>query len=133
MFRQKEKKHTAFATDIQKAWKDGKPQVDIQALEHKSYVEQKMIDEEISILTSDYLIRKARRRFVFLPSRETDEMWEHCEMISTRYVLTNQGISQLQSSLRKRLKEQVEIIMLLLAALTGIIGAVTGFVAVLMK
>lgn len=76
---------------------------------------------------------KARRRFVPIPSRETDEMWEQCDTISNRYVLTDKGISQLRSSLRKEFKAQVELIVTVLAVLTGIIGAITGLVAVIMK
>ena len=92
-----------------------------------------MLDEEISILTTDNLIRKARRRFVPIPPHETEEMWEQCDKISNRYVLTNKGISELRSSLRKERKEQVELIVMILATLTGFVGEITGLVAVTMK
>ena len=133
LFRQKERLRAAFAADIRKAQKDSKSREDIQSLEHQSYFEESMIDEEIAILATDNLIRKARRRFVPIPSHDTDGMWEQCNTISNRYVLTDQGISQLRSSLQKERKEHAEIVVMVLAVLTGIIGAVTGLVAVIMK
>lgn len=133
LFRQKEAKRSAFAADIRKAHKEGEPRKNIQSLEGQSYYEEKMIDEEISILATDQLLHKARRRFVTIPSHSTEGMWEQCEIISTRYVLTNEGISELRSALRKEQKEQVEVVILIFATLTGVIGAVTGLVAVIMK
>ena len=133
LFRQKEAIRSAYADDIRKARKEGKPSDDIQFLEHSSYFEESMVDEEISILATDNLIRKARRRFVPTPSRDDDGMWEQCDTISNRYVLTSKGISELRSSLRNERKEQVELVVMVLAILTGIIGAATGLVAVIMK
>ena len=92
-----------------------------------------MVDEEIALLVTDTLIKKARRRFVPIPSFDTDGMWEQCSVMSNRHVLTAQGITQLRSSLRKERKEQVELVVMVLAVLMGIIGAVTGLVAVIMK
>ncbi|MEW6536947.1 MAG: hypothetical protein AB1454_15155 [Candidatus Auribacterota bacterium] len=133
LFRRKKSLRAAFAEDIRKARKEGKSTEDIQSLEHQSYFEESMIDEEIAILATDYLLEKARRQFVPIPSHDTNGMWKQCNTISNRYVLTNQGISQLRSSLRKNRKEQVEFVVMVLAALTGIIGAVTGLVAVILK
>lgn len=133
LFRKKEDLRAAFAEDIQKAQNEGKPQEEIQFLKHQSYSEERMFDEEISILATDNLIRKASRRFVPIPSRETEGMWERCDNISNRYVLTSKGISGLRSNLRKEQKEQFELVVMVLAILTGIVGAVTGLVAVMMK
>jgi len=133
LFRQKEAIRSAYADDIRKARKEDKPSIDIQSLEYSSYFEETMVDEEISILATDSLICKARRRFVPTPSREDEGMWEQCNTVSNRYVLTNKGISELRSSLRKERKEQVEFVVMILAILTGIIGAATGLVAVIMK
>ena len=133
LFRQKEAIRNAYADDIRKAQKEGKSREDIQSIEHSSYFEESMVDEEILILATDHLISKARRRFVPIPPHETEGMWERCDTISNRYVLTSKGISDLRSSLRKEQKEQVELMVLILAILTGIVGAVTGLVAVIMK
>lgn len=133
LFRKKEAIRNAFAEDIRKAQKEGRPREEIQSLEHQSYFEESMVDEEISILATDILVRKARRRFIPIPPREADGIWEQCNTSSNRYVLTNRGISELRSSSRKERKEQVEFVVMILAILTGIVGAVTGLVAVTMK
>lgn len=133
LFRQKERLRAAFTEDIRKARKAGKPTEDIQSLEDHSCFEERIIDEEIAILATDNLIRKARRWFVPIPSYDADGMWKRCNTINNRYVLTSQGISQLRSSLRKEHKEHAELLVMVLAVLTGIVGAVTGLVAVIMK
>jgi hypothetical protein len=133
LFSQKEAIRNSYADDIRKAQKAKKSQDDIKSLESSSYFEESMVDEEISLLATDYLIGKATRRFVPIPSRETEGMWNQCNNISDRYILTRQGISELRSSLRKEQKEKIELVVMILAVLTGIIGAVTGLVAVIMK
>ncbi|MDF3129274.1 hypothetical protein P0Y35_08710 [Kiritimatiellaeota bacterium B1221] len=132
-FRQKEVIRKAYADDIRKALKDGKTGTDIQSLESGSHFEENIIDEEISILVTDYIIRKARRQFVEIPAHESEGMWEQCNKVSYRYVLTSKGISELRSSLRKERKEQVELVVMILTVLTGIIGSATGLVAVIFK
>lgn len=133
LFRRKEAMRNGYTEDIRKAQNEHKPRVDIRSLEDESYFEDSMLDEEIALLTTDYLIRKARRCFVPIPSHESDGMWEQCNKMSNRYVLTDAGISELRSSLRKERKEQVELVVMVIATLTGVIGAVTGLVAVILK
>jgi len=133
LFRQKKTVRSAFVEDIRKAQKEGKPRETYSALEHQSYFEESMIDEEISILATDNSIRMARRPFVPIPSRKTGGIWEQCHTIGNRWVLTSKGISELRSSLRTKRKEQVELVVRLLVPLTGVIGAVTGLVAAIMK
>lgn len=98
-----------------------------------AYVEDSMIEEEIAILATDYITQMARRRFVPIPSHDQNGMWDQCNKMSNRYILTHRGISQLRSSLRKDRKEQVELVVMILAVLTGIIGAATGLWAVILK
>ena len=133
LFRQKKTMRASYAEDIRKARKEGKSGDDIRSIESGSQFEETMINEEVAILATDNLIEKARRRLIPIPSHDTDGMWEKCCVMDDRYVLSNQGISQLRSSLRKEQKERVELVVQFLAPLIGIIGAVTGLVAVIMK
>ncbi|MDI5985353.1 hypothetical protein QLQ85_11170 [Halomonas sp. M4R5S39] len=133
LFRQKEAVSNSYRVAIRNAQAEPKPREEIQSIEHESYFEDSMLDEEISILATDYLTRRAKRRFVAIPSHEAEGMWEQCNKISNRYVLTDNGISELRSSLRKEQKEQVEFVVMIFATLTGVVGAVTGLVAVTMK
>ncbi len=133
LFRQKERLSADFTEKIRKAQKAGKPTEDIQSLENDWYFGEHCIDEEIASLATDNLIRKARRWFVPISSYDADGMWKRCDTINNRYVLTNQGISQLSSSLRKEHKERAELLVMVLSVLIGIVGAATGLVAVIMK
>jgi len=133
LFRQKEALHVSYAEDIRKAHEEGKSGDAIRTIEHGLRFEDNMVDEEIALLVTGRLIKKATRRSIPTPPLDTDGMWEQCSVMSRSYVLTDQGITQLRSSLRKEQKERVELFMMVLAVLTGFIGAVTGLVAVIMK
>ncbi|MBI5062742.1 MAG: hypothetical protein HZB87_04550 [Desulfatitalea sp.] len=123
----------SFKHEIEKSRKERKPAKDIQELDHDAWFEQRLIDEEISILTTERLIRRAQRYFVPIPSVKEDGMWTKCEFTENRYILTSSGISKVRSLLRSEYKEGLEFILKILAALTGIVGAITGLVAVLLK
>ncbi len=133
LFDKKEKIRLSYKDDIQKARKERKPKEDIQLLEHDAWFEQRLIDEEISILTTDRLTRRAQRHFVPIPSIKEDGMWTKCEFAENRYILTSSGISKVRSLLRSEHKEGLELVLKILAALTGIVGAIIGLVAVLLK
>jgi len=133
LFKNKERIRVEYTNDIRRAKKEGKSKDSVEAMKHQLYFEIQVIDEEISILVTNYLIRKANRRFIPIPSHDEFGIWEQCDNISNRYVLTNLGISNLRSSIRIEQKEQNEMILTILAALTGIIGAATGFVSILVR
>lgn len=133
LLRQKTRLRAVFRAEISKAHREGKPRAEIESLESQGHFEESMVDEEIAILATDHLIRKAQRRFVPVPARDEGGMWIQCDRISNRYVLTNRGISHLRSCLRTERKEQVEIFVIVVAVITGIIGAATGLVAVILR
>lgn len=133
LFRQKKRLWEAYDTDIQIARKEGKPKEDIELLECEAWSEKDRILEDISILITDYLINRATRKFVPIPSLKEMEFWERCKVIHNRYILTDTGIRDLRSSLRLEQKERNESLVPIIAALTGIIGAATGLVALLLK
>lgn len=115
----------------QEAISEKKSRDDIAAIESFAWFEESMIDEEIAILVTDYLVTEARQNFVPIPSREDKECWEQCQRISERHVLSSTGISKLRSVLRAEAKEKKELFLKVLAAVTGVLGAITGLVAVL--
>jgi len=80
---------------------------------------------------TDYLIDEARRNFVPIPDRDEPGMWEECHQLSLRQVLTNKGVSILRQSLREERKSRHEWWILALSTLVGIIGALTGLIAVM--
>ena len=133
LFRQKVKLRATFKEDILRARKQGKSRDDIMSLESQAWFEEQMVNEEISIIVTDYLIRRAKQHFMPIPSRDETSMWEQCNKISNRYVLTDTGIFKLRSDMRLEQKERIDVLLTLLAAFTGIVGALTGLAAVLLK
>lgn len=133
LFKQKERVHALYANKITEAKNESKNQNDIKSLENDSWFEQQMISEEISILVTDYLTKKANRSFIPTPSLEEDGMWEKCNKIHCRYVLSSKGITKLRTSMRIEKKEKYDMLLLLFTTLIGIIGATTGLIAVLLK
>ena len=133
LYRQRARLGAAYAEDIRKSKQGGKSPEDIYSIESDSRFETDMLDEEIAILATDNLIEEARRRFIPIPPIDSNGMWEQCNKMSNRYVLNNQGISHIRSLLRAERKEQVELAMMVATVVTGIIGTITGLVAVIMK
>lgn len=133
LFKQKQKVRAAYAKHVTSARKDDKNAKEISSLEYEAWYEEDMINEDISILVTTYLVSKATKHFISIPPRKDEGMWEQCNKISERFVLTNAGISALRSSIRAEAKERRDLLIPLIAALTGIIGIVTGLIAVIKK
>ena len=139
LFKQKEMNRVAYDDQIQKARRDNASREDIEGLKLDCLQKEFRIEDEIAILVTDNLIQMASRHFVPVPSRKSEGMWGNCVTFDQR-VLTNNGISQLRSSLRKEFNERrkafyerVELVVKVLAVLIGIIGAITGLIAVIVK
>lgn len=131
----KQKEHVCalFAKDIMQARNANKPLNEIQSLESERSFEVGSVDEKIAILFTNYLTLQARRNFVPIPSHDVDGLWNQCRLTDNRNVLTNKGINELKTLLRLERKGRVELFLMISAALTGIIGAISGLIAVIMK
>ena len=117
---------------IRKAQKDGRPQDEIQRLMGEASMEESIITDEIEGLSTAYLVDCANRLFIPIPERTDQLMWSESSY-ERRQVLTHKGISTLRTAIRAEQKEQREFFVTVLASLIGIIGAITGLVAVFHK
>lgn len=109
--------------------KEGREEVD--SLISEAIFEESMLKEEISIHVTNYLAEYATKHFISIPDRDEEGMWQKCRYMSERRVLTNKGISKLRSLIRSENKEKIESLSVILASITGVIGAITGLIAVL--
>jgi hypothetical protein len=132
LFRKKYLIRTSYDIEIRKALKD-KQLDEVAEIRDSRRFEDDMIDEEIAVIATNNLIRKARRRFVPLPLHDDQGMWQECEIVNDQYVLTDKGVSHLRSLLRAEHKEQIESFVIVVTCMTGFIGVVTGLIAVIMK
>lgn len=114
----------------EKARKEKKPREDIQSLISEEIFEVDMIDDEIEILESRYLIESARQLILPIPDFDINsDTWKESK-ITRRFRLSKKAMVDMRSLVRKERKERREGIMLWLASLIGIIGALSGLLAV---
>lgn len=133
LFKRKKKINQNYSKLIRVAEKEKRPEEEIDGLCSEAAFEDDILDEEISLLVTNYLEGQSKRYFLPLPERNDQKMWTECGIISKQRVLTSHGISEVRSALRKEAKERMEIIFTFLVILTGIIGAITGLLAILLR
>lgn len=110
----------------------------VQDLEHERRTEIYFIEEEEDHILSKSLIRRARRLRVPVPHRfdpdgKTSEFWCEGHYLGGWY-LTDSGISKVREEVRKELRARHDSRaqwVIWVSALTGVIGALTGLIAVL--
>jgi hypothetical protein len=90
-----------------------------------------IIDDNITQLTSEYLVSRAERYQLLVPQIDRkDGKWESSS-VTGRYRLTQAAILELRSAIRAEEKERSELTRSWLASIAPIIGALTGLVGVL--
>lgn len=93
--------------------------------------ERDYIDDAISNLSSRHVRLLAERYLIPIPEFDTDSSDWIESKIDGRFRLSDQAIATLRSDIRRERKERHEHTLMWLAALTGIIGALTGLVVVI--
>ncbi len=130
LHRQRSKTVDTFRRLQEKARKEKKPREDIQSLISEEIFEVDMIDDDIETLESGYLIESARQLVLPIPDFDIDNgTWKESKF-TRRFRLSKKAMVDMRSSVRKERKERREGMMLWLAALIGIIGALSGLLAV---
>lgn len=127
----------AYRKDMELALK-AKDREKVHDLEHNRRFEISFIEEEEDQLLTNNLIRSARRLRVPIPHRfdadgKPSEFWCEGQYLGGWY-LTDSGISKVREEVRKELRARHDSRAQWVAwvsALTGVIGALTGLIAVL--
>lgn len=101
------------------------------AADFSTEIEIEIVEHKIYRLLSDYFYEKAFRYGVPVPSG--DEYWQDSEAYPGTQHLNPKGLSVLRASIHEEKKRRLEYFSILGAGLTGLVGAVTGLVAVLTK
>lgn len=129
----------AYRADIDRA-RLAKDNEKIQSLEIDRRFEIEQIEEEDNQLLSGQLIRQARRLRVPIPHRfkedgKPSEHWYEGQYLGGWY-LTNEGVARLRDEIRKERRARQDSRahwVVWVSALTGVIGALTGLIAVLTR
>jgi len=129
----------AYSSDIAKARK-AKDEEKARELIEEQRFEMDMHQEDEDKYITDMLLRQARKLRAPIPHKKDDSDKESDHWYQGHYTgrwyLTNIGISALRKEIRSEIKELHEVRskwVVWLSALTGIIGAITGLVAVVSK
>lgn len=133
LLRKKSRLSDDYSKTIREARESKKSPGDLDALMHEASWEEQVLDEEIAALVTDYHVARARRQFLPVPDHKDGVSWEECFTYSNRHVLTPKGMAELRATLRSERKAKFELTLMVLAAITGLVGAVTGLVAVLAR
>lgn len=126
-----------FAKKITKA-REAKKTEEVNSLEAEHMFELDWLNEEEDVYITQHLLHLARRLRVPIPRYHNSNgsetgLWEKGQYTGDHY-LTVEGIAALRKEIRQELKAQHEMRAhwaVWLAALTGVIGALTGLVALI--
>jgi hypothetical protein len=88
------------------------------------------IDEEIAALVTTQLRNTANRLLVPIPDLNDEAFWIELNTLA-RMALTPVGISELRSAIRKERKERLANLAFWVNIILGLIGSITGLIAVL--
>ncbi|RJO62817.1 MAG: hypothetical protein C4542_01845 [Dehalococcoidia bacterium] len=91
------------------------------------------LETEIMFFVTEQLIRKARSLLLPMPDSGEGGMWEK---VNSRSYLTEAGIAKVRSTIREEEAARRKIILDWVsvgAVITGIIGAATGLLAIILK
>lgn len=127
----------AYARDISAARKQ-KDNEKVRELESDHRIEMELHEEDEDAYTTKQLLARARRLRVPIPRRhlsdgQESEHWYESNYTG-RWYLTTLGIAALRSEIRSEIKARHESRshwVVWLSAITGIVGAITGLVAVI--
>lgn len=115
-----------FAVEMESARQNGTYN-DRAEIDHHRRTEITVPEEELALLITRRLIAICQRRMIAHPQRGDAEMWERSSF-DERWHLTQAGIFETVGRIRRDRKEKAEVPLLWIAAVTGLIGAGTGFV-----
>jgi hypothetical protein len=105
---------------------------ELERVEYDEWFELEPIYEEIVALKTKRFCQIANRLMVPLPDHSDKEFWKYRSDERT-LILTDKGFWELKKFIRQEKRERREGFVVWLAALTGIIGAITGLAAVLTR
>jgi hypothetical protein len=101
---------------------------------HQKHEAFQRIEDEIAALQTDRLLVLADEYLIPRPlgALEPNETWMQART-SDQYLLSPAAIAELRASIRKEQRERSELVFRWLTGLTGVVGALIGLAALLMK
>jgi hypothetical protein len=121
-----------YRKEIKEARESMAPRDSVSELEQRHQFEELGVIDDIHREHTKYLMGLAQRLMVPTPDIKDGEKWERSST-NGYYILKREGIKELRSAIRAERKEQREMYLPFMATAIGIIGSLTGLVAVFIK
>lgn len=119
-----------FDAEMKKAKEEKKSSDAIDTLRKSIMADIEYIEEEIKILISQSLVRKAERLLLPVPSYYDSNIWVSGN-VTGRWFLKPGGITELRSIIREETSARRKAFLEWINPFIGIIGATTGLLAVI--
>ena len=132
LFARRARVRRTFRARIQSARAGRKSLEALHEISSEASQDDDILTDEIERLVTDHLTAHANRLFISIPERTDQTIWRESSY-GEGHLLTVKGIATLRTGVRAEQKECREFIVTVLATLIGIIGAITGLVAVFHK
>ena len=118
---------------IETARREKRPKEEIELLNHEAGFEIGLLEEQVREVVTRELTSKAARMLLEVPPRNDDSgLWELSQSLPS-WRLTDKGIAQLRRTIREEQRVRREARIVWVGLVIGVIGAVTGLVAVVMN
>jgi hypothetical protein len=132
LYVKRDKARKDYRKDIAEAKKQKENTEKIEGLLNEAWFTDDEYQDEITSLVTDHLRQKARKLMLPLPNYSDEESWEQSKF-SNRYILTEKGIFDLKTKIRNEQKEILQLYLPWLTLIVGVIGALTGLFAVILR
>ncbi len=132
--RQRNKVDKYYKKEYQEAKKTGDGSK-IQEVGSLASFELQEVDDEIQYLEQRYIIDRARHMLLAVPSiidQEKGGLWTQSNTTG-KWLLTTEGLRQLRAAVRTEKKERTDSLSRVITIIVGLIGAITGLIAVIMN
>ena len=118
----------------EKARARGATAQELYDLGHEHHFEHRLAEDEMIRLTSSYYVRLANRMLIPIPEFKTEGgAWTESQQRPGLYHLTPQALHDLRATIRAERKARREEWTIWLAGFTGVIGAISGLIAIIKK
>ncbi|HZT34456.1 MAG TPA: hypothetical protein VFA15_00940 [Nitrososphaera sp.] len=133
VLRNKDRLERSYLKAIRQAEKKPKHPYEADELWAEFFSEKAFYDDEINSLVTGHLCEMASQLMLPVPEHEEKGMWQEAEHRHNRWVLSVKGAAELRAAIRKEQRESREQFVIWASLLTGIIGALTGLISILIR
>ncbi|MEO9786267.1 MAG: hypothetical protein ABJF67_01465 [Aurantimonas coralicida] len=119
----------SYRDAVKKARAERKPREEVDSLEQEAWEMSKIHEDAIYLHITNHLRQVSNRMFLPMPAMDDEAAWFRRTDYHRR-VLSDAGIATVRSRIRREHKERSEVGLAWLAGATGVLGALTGLLAV---